>query len=569
MTNDTNASPPNDPLLLEHAIDRFGAQCEAEWLESRGETNYTSEFLEQGYYVAPMPASAAEVIKGFFSDDNACKISGSAARDGYYKAGVNTAVAVQMNKNNIYYDQPQEEVVNALEQYFDSIKDEIERQMAHPWEVTNVRAWSVRPSADYGASTWHGDGFSRYVRKFLIFVNPPNAEVGTTELATRKGEVVQIEADTPVCLLFDAAVLVHRGRPPKENAQVTAENARQIIEVVIGPAKQTVTRCVFAGLVARVPWNYAHEVAEEIAPSRYVPEKRGGLRFPSLKRLSKAVSGAKKQLKKSTGRSKGERKLPEISNLSGRLNLGGGRRWKHRGWINLEGAPGPANPFPFWFSETVVLPVPSSSIELVYSSHCLEHLDDPTVERVFRESRRVLNADGALLLKLPDGEEVIKRWRQGDEDYFSERWGINKVTNTWQSRGVQDTIDSRATFIFCSFWNEAFGHNFTGKRNRKSKDPRAYNGPPPQVGEMAKELIAFDSPHDIASRLRQTIIDNEDDYTFNHQNCWSRSELGDLLSKCGFRVESFDVNEIVQRHPDVPDIQRMDDISLYCLAVPV
>ena len=65
------------------------------------------------------------------------------------------------------------------------------------------------------------------------------------------------------------------------------------------------------------------------------------------------------------------------------------------------------------------------------------------------------------------------------------------------------------------------------------------------------------------------MIDSEDDYTFNHQNGWSRDELKALVESCGFRVESFDREEIIRTHADVPGIGLMEDISVYCRAVPV
>lgn len=565
MDTVSHAHASRDPILLEHALDRFGAQCEAKWLGRHGLKNYSSQFLEHGYYIAPIPFDVTEILKGYFVAENEAPINSSSSREDYFNAGLEAAVALQMNKQNIYYDRPSQDVVATLEGYFDTIKDDIEQQLGHCWAVTNVRAWSVKPNVDYGPNIWHADGFSRYVRKFLIFVKPPNEEAGTTEISTRKNDFMDVEASTPACVLYDANVLYHRGRSPKETE-------RPMIEVTLVPAETTSIECVFAGQLGRVPLDLAHDVAAEMANQRYTTQPSNVLRFPSRKQISKAlpaaVSGIRKTLKKKLGLSKTERKRPAVTNLTARLNLGGGRRWQHRGWINLEGVAGPKNPYPFLFSKDVVLPVPSSSIQLAYSSHCLEHLDDATVKRVLVEARRAISVDGTLILKLPDCEEVLQRWRERDESYFRETWRLHKVSPTWASRGVDDTIDARAAYIFCGFWNQAFGHNFIGKHNRKAADPNAYHGPPLQAQAMAKDLITLDSPHEIAARLRQAVVDNEDDYTFNHQNGWSREELRTLLAECGFRVTSFDTKEIIRNHNDVPGIELMEDMSVYCLAVP-
>ncbi len=555
-----------DSLLLEHAINRFGAQCEAKWLKKNGKSNYTSHFLEHGYYVTPLPEDTVTQLKRIFVDENIEPISPSSCVDGYLQSTLDETACAQLNSQNTFYGKPEDAVISALGQYFTSIKDDIEAQIAHGWEISNVRCWAVKPNADYGSNTWHADGFSRYVRKLLVFVNPPSPDAGTIEIATRKNEVFNVEADTPVCLLFDNAMLSHRGRPPKLAA-------RPIIEVTIVPSEESNPAPVFAGQVARVPLDLASDEVEKLKANCYVEEGPKPLRIPTLrqvkKKLPKLVASAARTAKRSVKNTKAGRGMPSVTNQMGRLNIGGGRRWQHKGWINLEGAPGPANPFPFWFSGDAVFPVPSSSIQLVYSSHCLEHLDDATVERALKEARRVLSTDGALVLKLPDCDEALEKWRARDEKYFHESIRFGKVQPTWAAHGVRDTLDNRAAYVFCGFWNDAFGHNFIGKHNRKTHGPDAYNGPPLQTEKMAQDLIALDSPHEIAHRLRQAVIDNEDDYTFNHQNGWGRDELKTLVESCGFRVESLDRRDVIKRNSDVPGIELMEDISVYCHAVPV
>lgn len=550
-----------DPVLLETATDRFGAECELAWLAARGLRNYTSEFLEHGYHIFPIPEETAQAMRGYFKAENRQPITPASGQDGYFNAGLEESMAAKMNQQSTYYGEPDADTVDALNGYFGSIADELEAQMAMYWEITNVRAWAVKPDVDYGPNVWHTDGFSRYVRKLLIFVNPPSEEAGTTEITSRTGDVMIVESSGPVCVLYDTNVLSHRGRSPR------LEN-RPIIEVTLAPAEKTSPRCVFAGQLGRVPVALARRTAEEIAPSRYAPEQS-----VSVKQIARSVPSAfaslKKRIKDHYGVSKKERKKPAITNKTGRLNLGGGRRWSHRGWINLEGVAGEANPYPFLFSPEAVLPVPSSTILKAYSSHCLEHLDDPTVKRVLSETRRTMNPQGSLVIKVPDFDETLARWRAADESYFRETWQLYKVTPSWENLGVEDTIDNRAAYIFCGFWNAAFGHNFIGKHNRRSRDREAYNGPPLQAAAMADELKALDSPHEIAMRLRQAVIDNEVDFTFNHQNGWSREEMRSLLAECGFEVKTFETADIVRTHADIPGIELMQDISMYCEAVPV
>ena len=75
------------------------------------------------------------------------------------------------------------------------------------------------------------------------------------------------------------------------------------------------------------------------------------------------------------------------------VNVGGGPRFCYLGWLNLEEVTSPANPLSFKLTPTCRFPVADNSVATVYTSHCLEHLDDATVQQVLREatnlSRRV------------------------------------------------------------------------------------------------------------------------------------------------------------------------------------
>jgi len=258
---------------------------------------------------------------------------------------------------------------------------------------------------------------------------------------------------------------------------------------------------------------------------------------------------------------------PTVLNSMAKLNLGGGPGFVHPGWMNLEGVASAQNPFPFDFNNSAIFPIPSGAMPLVYSSHCLEHLDDETVGRTLDESRRVLQTDGALFLKLPDFDKGLAEWRRGDGCFFSDRqWGLESVTDTWLRCGLRDTLDMRASMVFCGFWNTAYGDHFSG--NIKSGGG-AYHGPSRQTPTMAEALRRMDHPHEIAAILRDSVKKNESSYVFNHQNAWGRQELSYLLAQHGFRVLSFDKNAITSHFAEVPAINEMFDLSMYCVAEPL
>lgn len=225
------------------------------------------------------------------------------------------------------------------------------------------------------------------------------------------------------------------------------------------------------------------------------------------------------------------------------VNIGGGRGWRYGGWVNFDQQQG------FLFTPTVTFPVEDKSADYVYSSHCLEHLDDETVDQVLSEARRMCS--GKLVLKLPDFDEIMNRWESGDVEYFN-HWGMNGVVKTWGNRGIEDNINSRASMIFCGWWNEAYGDEWG---NRKPEALGAYHGPawPATPGDL--------SPHELSMWMKSKAPEGG---TFNHQNAWSRFELQALLRKHGFDVQTMDEN--IACSLPIPTITEMRGISMYAVA---
>lgn len=246
------------------------------------------------------------------------------------------------------------------------------------------------------------------------------------------------------------------------------------------------------------------------------------------------------------------------------LNIGGGAEFVAWRWLNLEAARGPCNPTPFMLSPDCAFPLSDARLPLVYSSHCLEHLDDPTVSRVLAESHRVLQPGGLLVLKLPDFDRVLEAWRSSDEEFLAaEKWGLRRLVDTWPLNGVSDILDHRASMIFCGYWNEAYGDHFRGRARRL---PGAYHGPAPVSLETLERLKRCTSPHEIAARLRSAVTEHDSGAVFNHQNAWGRRELALLLEGAGFAAITTETGEVLRRCGGIPGIATAESISAYCLA---
>lgn len=56
------------------------------------------------------------------------------------------------------------------------------------------------------------------------------------------------------------------------------------------------------------------------------------------------------------------------------------------------------------------IPFPSASVDMVYDSHMLEHLDRPVAERFLAEARRVLKPGGIHRIVVPDFEKMCRAY---------------------------------------------------------------------------------------------------------------------------------------------------------------
>ena len=254
-----------------------------------------------------------------------------------------------------------------------------------------------------------------------------------------------------------------------------------------------------------------------------------------------------------------------------KVNLGGGL-FVALGWKNLEVVQSHINPQPFIFTPGCVFPFSNASLNLVYSSHALEHMDSETVNRVFEESYRLLKPSGKLVLKLPDFDRALECWKNEETDFFGDQWGFKEITSTWVNRNLVDNLDNRAICIFCGFWNDSYGNHFEQVWSRpiatniEKPSTEPYHGPPVVSKEIFQELKSSNSPNQIAKNLRSIVIETENDFSFNHQNAWGRNELSELISQFGFIKISTDSKVILTEYSYIPKIREMDSISMYLSA---
>ena len=72
-----------------------------------------------------------------------------------------------------------------------------------------------------------------------------------------------------------------------------------------------------------------------------------------------------------------------------------------------------------WANAAKRIPLADDSVEVLYSSHMLEHLDRVEAKRFLDEARRVLTPDGIIRLAVPDIKTLVQKYvDDGDADSF-------------------------------------------------------------------------------------------------------------------------------------------------------
>ena len=117
------------------------------------------------------------------------------------------------------------------------------------------------------------------------------------------------------------------------------------------------------------------------------------------------------------------------------------------GWINVDYEP----PADVLLDLSFGIPVPSATIEMIYSEHLVEHFPLETAMALFRECRRVLKPDGVMRCATPDLEELVTDYRR---DWRSRQDWIN-----WPEYDHVDT-PVRSINVAVRTWGHQYLYDF-------------------------------------------------------------------------------------------------------------
>lgn len=113
-------------------------------------------------------------------------------------------------------------------------------------------------------------------------------------------------------------------------------------------------------------------------------------------------------------------------------NIGVGPNWRHPYWTNIDM---PSDHYsrskvdiPFDLTSGDSLPINDNHAEVLYLSHCIEHIRDEDFLHFAREAHRCLKVGGILRLVTPDAELVLDAYLRGDAVFFQRHHGPSATT---------------------------------------------------------------------------------------------------------------------------------------------
>ncbi len=243
------------------------------------------------------------------------------------------------------------------------------------------------------------------------------------------------------------------------------------------------------------------------------------------------------------------------------INVGGGYFFHYDNWLNLESSG--SYLYPFQLTAACRFPPADKSIELVYSSHCFEHLESLVIDRVMQESERCLVDGGKMLIVLPDFDSVFNAWKTNLEssDILSmDNWNFKNLVGPWARYGVQNSRENRALCILASIDLSARSTLFETNPNIED-----YIGPVILTDEELTHVRKADGPGEATKRMIRIAGKKYPDAVFIHQSSWSTDEFVHYVASFGFRCVSTCKSQLLNEYEWIPLVEKIQDLSNYYL----
>ena len=202
------------------------------------------------------------------------------------------------------------------------------------------------------------------------------------------------------------------------------------------------------------------------------------------------------------------------------------------------------------------IPAKSNSVDCIYHSHLLEHLNLEQGELLTRECHRVLKPGGILRIALPDLERICRDYLHALEDVDQNK-EFSQLNAHWMRLELFDQMTRQTSgglmlkFLKSSPANNEFLIQRCGQgiisnfeTNRSSQNPNISFETLPWHLSLKQKIRNWTDPHFLKEKLIKIIL-NDNDYdalcSGRFQNCgelhkhmYDRISLSELLKKVGF-----------------------------------
>ena len=420
---------------------------------------------------------------------------------------------------------------------------QIRKYINSPFAFVNTRSWVSKPGGKrYGPNDTHKDGFYKGHIKVMVYSTPLNKKYGELEIEGKRFSGLKEGSS----IAFQNSDIEHSGVPGETGLRISTE-------ITCVRSLVNISQEHSGSLLGRHYKSF-------LTPYYYYIKKNGLLNFLGL--ILSTVFLLRKSRIYQTDFLKFiycyvlsiVNKIIKIK----KINIGSGRNIFFN-WSSLDELDYPGID-KIKLNERVKLPFVNKTISVAYTSHNLEHLDDKTVDRVIKEIARVTKKGGYLVIKIPDFDFFLEKYRENDTNFFIGT-GAEGVTWSWKNKKIEDNIENRVAMMICGYWNQEYGDHFSGKVNINDK---AYHGPPILENNKLKSILTNNTVREICKELRSIPPKMKDFKAFNHQNAWSKGDLTKLVEKEDFKFIDLNKDEILKIFSsEIPTLQEYKSWSMY------
>lgn len=170
------------------------------------------------------------------------------------------------------------------------------------------------------------------------------------------------------------------------------------------------------------------------------------------------------------------------------------------------------------------LPIETSTAELIYSSHTLEHVTNKAVSFFLKEAYRILKPGGIVRIVTPDIKLTYQAWRDNDADFFF--WVPNSYPDgNWHEANLKIPLkEASLTQVFLEdFASTASEITAIGADKRISDE---------EMNHIFSTMKMEDALDYCINRCPEEL---QQQFPYHHMNWFTEEKLGNMLSNAGFK----------------------------------